>query len=138
MDSTVLRKRLSTFKTSKGSLTKVSDDLLFDIIRAWEAWTGTSTDLAKELGVNVKQVSFLVRKAKKLQREGKFPESEFKEIKVESSALNSMLAGGPCGIEIAWDQGKIIRFSQVEQLVDFLRAVGASCTASACPPKKVA
>lgn len=122
MDNTVLRKRLSTFKSSGGSLIKVSDDLLFDVIRAWEAWAGTSTDLAKELGVNVKQVSFLVRKAKKLQREGKFPESEFKEIKIESSPTPSF-SGSPCGIEIAWDNGKIIRFGQVEQLVDFLKRV---------------
>ncbi len=122
MDNTVLRKRLSTFKTSSGSLIKVSDDLLFDVIRAWEAWTGTSTDLAKELGVNVKQVSFLVRKAKKLQREGRFPESEFKEIKIESSSV-AQFSRDPCGIELAWDQGKIIRFSQVEQLVDFLKKV---------------
>ena len=122
MDNTVLRKRLSTFKSSSGSLIKVSDDLLFDIIRAWEAWTGTSTDLAKELGVNVKQVSFLVRKAKKLQREGKFPESEFKEIKIESSPT-SLFSGSPCGIELAWDNGKVIRFGQVEQLVDFLKKV---------------
>lgn len=122
MDNTVLRKRLSTFKTSGGSLIKVSDDLLFDVIRAWEAWVGTSTDLAKELGVNVKQVSFLVRKAKELQRAGKFPESEFKEIKIESPPT-SLFSGSPCGIEIAWDNGKVIRFGQVEQLVDFLKKV---------------
>ena len=75
MDNAVIKKRLSTFKSSKGNLVKVSEDLLFDVIRAWESWTGSSTDLAKELGVNVKQVSFLVRKAKKLHREGRFPDS---------------------------------------------------------------
>lgn len=122
MDNTVLRKRLSTFKTNKGNLTKVSDDLLFDVIRTWEAWTGTSTELAKEFGINVKQMGFLVKKAKKLSREGAFPVEEFKEIKIESSPAMSF-AGGPCGIEIAWDNGKIIRFGQVEQLVDFLKKV---------------
>lgn len=122
MDHGILRKRLSTFKTSKGNLTKVSEDLLFDVIRVWESWTGSSTDLAKELGVGVKQVSFLVRKAKKLHREGKFPDSEFKEIKVESS-LPGSFTGVPCGIEISWENGKLIRFSQVEQLVDFLKKV---------------
>ena len=33
MDNAVLRKRLMTFKGNKGNLIKVSDDLLFDIIR---------------------------------------------------------------------------------------------------------
>ncbi len=122
MDNAVLKKRLSTFKGSKGNLIKVSDDLLFDVIRSWESWTGTSTDLAKELGVHVKQLAFIVRKAKKLQREGKFPESEFKEIKLESSPTSSF-SGSPCGIEMAWDNGKVIRFGQVEQLVDFLKKV---------------
>lgn len=73
-----------TFKGNKGNLIKVSDDLLYDIIRSWEEWSGTSTDLAKELGIHVKQLSFIVRKAKKLHREGRFPVEEFKEIKINS------------------------------------------------------
>ena len=122
MDNAILRKRLSTFKSNKGNLIKVSDDLLFDIIRTWESWTGTSTELARELGLNVKQLGFIVSKAKKLQREGKF-ESDFKEIKVEGAPEAQGFQGAPCGIELAWESGKIIRFSQVEQLVDFLKKV---------------
>lgn len=136
MDNAVLRKRLSTFKSSKGNLIKVSDDLLFDVIRVWEAWSGTSTELAKELGVHVKQLAFIVRKAKKLHREGRFPESDFKEIKVESSQALGF-TGGPCGIEIAWDNGKLIRFAQVEQLVDFLKRQEAQLDCVQCR-KKVA
>ena len=31
---------------------------------------------------------------------------------------------GPClGIEMIWENGKLIRFQQVEQLVDFLKKV---------------
>ena len=121
MENAVLRKRLSTFKTSKGNLIKVSDDLLFDVIRAWEAWPGKSADLSKELGVHVKQLGFLVRKAKALQREGRFPEAEFKEIKIESPA--PIFSSGGYGIEIAWENGKLIRFAEVSQLVDFLKKV---------------
>ena len=49
----------------------------------------------------------------------------FKEIKVENSPSNlASLQGGPCtGVEIMWDNGKLIRFQQVEQLVDFLKKV---------------
>jgi hypothetical protein len=125
MDNTVLRKRLSTFKSSKGNLIKVSDDLLFDVIRSWEAWSGTSTELARELGIHVKQLAFIVRKAKKLHREGKFPVEDFKEIKVQESPSNLLsLTNGPCsGVEILWENGKLIRFQQVEQLIDFLKKV---------------
>jgi hypothetical protein len=121
MDNLTLRKRLMTFKSSKGSLTKVSDELLFDIIRSWETWAGTSTELAKELGINVKQLSFIVRKAKKLHREGRFPESEFKEIKLNYES-GQIIESVPCsGVEIIWNNGKVIRFSQVDLLVDFLK-----------------
>jgi hypothetical protein len=121
MDNLTLRKRLMTYKSSKGSLTKVSDELLFDIIRSWETWAGTSTELAKELGIHVKQLSFIVRKAKKLHREGRFPESEFKEIKLNSES-GQIIESAPCsGVEIIWNNGKIIRFSQVDLLIDFLK-----------------
>ena len=120
MDNATLRKRLSTFKSSKGSLTRVSDDVLCDVIRAWEQWNGKSTDLGRELGIDKYQLVFLIKKAKQLKREGKFPEDGFKEIKVDGA---QSLGSSPCGIELAWDGGKVIRFSQVEQLVDFLKKV---------------
>lgn len=120
MDNLVLKKRLSTFKSSKGSLTKVSDDVLVDVIRVWEQWTGKSTDLARELGLDKWQLIFLIKKAKQLKREGMFPVEGFKEIKVVEGSGQLP----PCtGIEVAWDNGKIIRFAEVSQLVDFLKKV---------------
>ena len=122
MDHAILKKRLSSFKSAKGSLTRVSDDVLVDVIRVWEQWNGKSTDLGRELGIDKYQLVFLIKKAKQLKREGIFPVDSFKEIKLE--APGSMpIVGSPCGIEISWDNGKLIRFSQVEQLVDFLKKV---------------
>lgn len=120
MDNAIIKKRLSTFKSGKGSLTRVSDDVLADVIRVWEEWpAGKSGDLARELGIDRYQLVFLIKKAKQLKRKGAFPMDGFKEIKVESAAL----LGAPCGIELTWDNGKLIRFQQVEQLVDFLKKV---------------
>ena len=120
MDNTILKKRLSTFRTEKGVLKNVSDELLIDILRAWEGWPGNSKDFYTSIGVSFKQMAKLMGKAKKLHREGRFPESEFKEIRVESSPSAFT---GPCSIELSWEQGKVIRFGQVEQLVDFLKKV---------------
>ena len=123
MDNTILKKRLSTYRTEKGILKNVSDELLIDILRAWEAWPGNAKDFYTSIGVSWKQMAKLMGKAKRLQREGRFPESEFKEIRVEGS---SEAAGpmSPCqGIELSWEAGKVIRFQQVEQLVDFLKKV---------------
>ena len=81
--------------------------------------------MAKELGVTMRQLVILVEKAKKVIRDGGYPMSDFKEVKVESSPSNLVsLRGGPCmGVEIMWDNGKLIRFQQVEQLIDFLKKV---------------
>jgi len=120
MDNAILKKRLSTFKSSKGSLIRVSDDVLFDVIRVWEQWSRKSSELARELGIDIKQLVFLIKKAKQLKREGVFPEENFKEVKLEGSVGP---VGSSCGIEIMWDNGKVIRFAQVELLVEFLKKV---------------
>lgn len=123
MDHVVLKKRLSTFRTEKGSITKVSDDVLIDVLNAWESWPGLAKDFYKEIGVSQRQMATIVGKAKKLKREGYFPGAEFKEIKVADSSVVTF-ANSPCnGIEVAWDNGKVIRFPQVEMLVDFLKKV---------------
>ena len=118
-ENMVLKKRLNTFMTEKGILKNVSDELLIDILRAWEAWPGNSKDFYTSLGVSWKQMAKLMGKAKKLHREGRFPESEFKEVKLISDS--PMVSACGCTIELALDTGKVIRFSAVDQLVDFLK-----------------
>lgn len=121
----VLKKRISSYRTPKGRLTRVPDELLVDILRAWEQWTGPGSAFYSALGADHRKMAGLIGRAKKLKREGVFPEEAFKEIKIEESPSNlTSLMSGPCqGIEIVWEQGKLIRFSQVEHLVDFLKKV---------------
>ena len=125
MDLEILKKKISTYKTDSGRVRNVSDELLMEILLAWEHWTGAADGFYKSLGVSRNGISSIIGKAKKLRREGHFPASDFKEIKVEESPSNLVsLISGPCsGVEILWDGGKLIRFQQVEQLVDFLKKV---------------
>ena len=120
MDLTILKKKISTYRTEGGYLKKVGDDLLMELLMAWETWSGPSSGFYSELGVDSRKMAVLIGKAKKLKREGHFPVEEFKEIKVvEGPGLH-----GPCqGIEISWDNGKLIRFPAVDQLVEFLKKV---------------
>jgi len=122
MENLVIKKRLSTFKTEGGTLSGVSDDLLLDVLRAWETWSGTSRDFYEDLGLSRMQLGGLIKKAKKLNRSGDYPSGDFKEIRIESppTFLSSAILNS---IELSWDQGKVIRFSQVEQLVEFLKKV---------------
>lgn len=125
MDMEVLKKRISSYRTPKGRLTRVPDELLIDILRAWEQWTGPGSGFYSALGADHRKMAGLIGRAKKLKREGVFPEEMFKEIKMEESPGNlTSVVSSPCqGIEIIWDNGKLIRFPQVEQLIDFLKKV---------------
>ena len=123
MDNGIIRKKLNTFKSTKGALRQVNNDVVLEVLRAWENWPGTAADLYRELGLSKMQLVTMIQKAKRLVKSGAVTESEFEEI--SATALPGIVAGEPvtshCSIELAWDQGKVIRFAQVEQLIDFLK-----------------
>ncbi len=120
MDLVVLKKKLSTFRSEKGKLMNVSDELLYELLVAWEGWTGPASGFYSAIGADHRKMAKLIGRAKRLKREGVFPSEEFKEIKISDPPTG--IASGPCqGMEILWDNGKIIRFSQVEFLIDFLK-----------------
>ncbi|MEK6704596.1 MAG: hypothetical protein AABZ06_02300 [Bdellovibrionota bacterium] len=123
MDTNILKKRLSTFRTGKtGRLSKISDDLVVDLLRAWESWAGQSKDFYKELGMSKQQLANVIKKGKRLMKNGNLSgSSDFKELKLESLIGAPTGMGGP--IEVSWEKGKVIRFSQVDALVDFLKKV---------------
>jgi hypothetical protein len=122
MDLEILNKKVSSYRDDGGRVRKVSDELLLEILHAWEQWTGPARGFSSAVGVSPKGISSIIGKAKKLKREG-FPAGDFKEIKIEGGQSPSGLSGPCTGIELSWDQGKVIRFPQVDQLVEFLKKV---------------
>ena len=120
MDNTVLKKKLSTYLSAKGQLRNLNDDMLFEVITSWENWTGTSVEFYRSLGFSKQQMAGLIGKAKKLKREGRFGTGEFKPVTIDTPAI--LPDHGPCaGAEIVWTNGRVIRFSQVDLLLDFLK-----------------
>lgn len=121
MDLEILKKRLSSYRTPKGRLTRVPDELLVDVLIAWEQWTGPASGFYAALGADHRKMAGLIGRAKKLKREGFFPEEAFKEIKISDPPMPGATT---CqSIEIVWDNGKVIRFPQVDCLIDFLKKV---------------
>lgn len=123
MDLEILRKKISTFRGDGGRVRITESSLLMEILLAWEQWQGPIKEFYRAIGVSQTGMASIIGRAKKLRREGQFPAEEFKEIKVEGV---SPVVGGaaPCiGIELCWDQGKVIRFPQVDQLLEFLKKV---------------
>ena len=124
MDLEILKKKISTFRGEGGRVRITSDELLMEILLAWEQWSGPTKGFYSAIGVSANGMASVIGKAKKLRREGHFPAEDFKEIKVADGAAPAGAGLPPCsGVEIAWDNGKLIRFTEVDQLVDFLKKV---------------
>jgi len=115
----ILRKKLSSYRTDKGRITRVSDELLGEILKAWEQWTGPASGFYTALGADHRKMASLIGRAKKLKRDGHFPEELFKEIKIVEPPVGIM-SPLPGVIELALDGTKLIRFSGVPQLIEFL------------------
>ena len=122
MDNAILKKRLGTFKSSKGSLARISDDVIIDVLKAWECWEGSTKKFSSEIGISFAQLGVIIKKGKKLIKNGVVSDSEFKQIAVqEPSETSEVECKG--GIVLKWETGKTIRFPQVDQLVEFLKKV---------------
>lgn len=119
-----LKKKLSTYLTEKGRLQNVSDELLYEVLLAWEAWTGTGTEFYRSIGFSHRQMAKLLGKAKKLKREGYFGAGDFKEIQIEGLhevEVQTQPVGHAGLIELDQGKGVLIRFPEVRQLLEFLK-----------------
>ncbi|MEI7441483.1 MAG: hypothetical protein WCK43_07625 [bacterium] len=124
MDLVTLKKKLSTYESDKGYLKNVGEDVLYEVLVAWENWTGASKDFYRALGFTQRQMACIVGKAKKLKRDGAFGSGEFKQVKIDPVMAETAAGSNPClGAEITWTNGRVIRFSGVDMLVDFLKKV---------------
>lgn len=119
MDNTVLRKRITTFKSSQGHLRSISNEVILEVLQAWEQWPGSTADFYRDLGIKKGQLSSIIRRAKKLIKEGASIEQDFKEVEIDGPALLNS-SPSECCIELVWDKNKIIRFRNTTYLLDFL------------------
>jgi hypothetical protein len=119
MELEILKKKISTFRGEGGRVRITDDSLLMEILFNWEQWKGPVKEFYRAIGVSAKGMASIIGRAKKMRREGHFPAEEFKEVKIEGAVTGVM---APCsGIELYWSEGKIIRFPQVDQLLEFLK-----------------
>jgi len=124
MDNTTLKRKVQTYKTEGGYLKKLPDDLLIEILDAWEQWTGKSEEFYKSIGSTYKQMAAHIGKAKKLKREG-FANSEFKELKIgQTSEPGEIVFDSPgTSIVLKYKDNNIISFPNVDNLIEFLKKV---------------
>ncbi len=121
MDLTVLSKKISSYRTPKGRITNLPNELLAEILHEWEQWSGAPSAFYKLLGVDFRKMGSMMGKAKQLKRDGAFDGLQFTEITLDQET-GQVMELPPCsGVELVWEGGRIIRFSRVEILLDFLK-----------------
>lgn len=121
MDLTVLTKKISSYRTPAGKITNLPNELLGEILHAWEHWTGAGDGFYKAIGMDRRKMAKLMGKAKQLKRDGAFDGLNFTEVVLDPES-GQVMELPPCsGVELVWEGGRIIRFSRVEMLLDFLK-----------------
>lgn len=118
MELEVLKKKLSSFKGDGGRIRGVNDELLIEILSAWENWTGTAKEFYKSIGSSPKGMASMIGKAKRLKREGH--SMPFQEVQIEGLTNVPTHSAIPCDIEVQ-DQNKVIRFRKVDLLIEYLK-----------------
>jgi hypothetical protein len=125
METVTLKKKLSTYVSDGGYLKNVPEELLFEILCAWEEWTGSSKEFYSTIGFSQRKMASLIGKAKKLKRDGYFGNDYFKEIKPPTDEERAVAVTANCKlIEVQSNNGQIIRFPEVSQLMEYLEKVG--------------
>jgi hypothetical protein len=121
MDLTVLKKKINSYRTPSGKVTNLPNELLAEVLHAWEQWSGPGLGFYTAIGVNYKKMAVIMGKAKQLKRDGAFDGLQFTEITLNEES-GQVMELPPCsGMELVWEGGRIIRFSRVEMLLDFLK-----------------
>lgn len=118
MELEILKKKLSTFKGEGGSIRGVSDELLLEVLSAWELWGGTAQDFYRGLGSSHKGMASMIGKAKRLKRSG--AAIPFQEMAIEGITNADIPMPITCDIEVQ-EKNKIIRFRKVDLLVEYLK-----------------
>lgn len=123
MDLTVLKKKISSYRTPKGRITSLPDELLGEILHAWEQWSGPAAGFYKELGVDFRKMGSIMGRAKQLKRDGVFDGLNFTEVVIAEDSESPNTACPPssgCSIELVY-KNNVIRFGSSDLLLDFLK-----------------
>ena len=124
MDLVILKKKIDGYRDSGGSIKNVAPDLLLELRQTWEQYTGSAEQFRSELGIRIGTLRNLLIESKKLNHV--IASAGAVAIAVEGNApeqLQSEENGGSGNtLELVFDHGsKVIRFPNVDTLIDFMR-----------------
>lgn len=118
MDFEILRKKLESFRTPGGCYKNIKSELLIELLRVWEEYKGPSTTFAKQLGMTQRQLGRQIREARKAAVISDAVDPAFQALQVPSLAEDATKEGG---ISMSWGGDKVVKFPNVDLLIEFLR-----------------
>ncbi len=120
MDLMILKKKMDGYRASNGSIKNVSAELLMELRQAWENYTGSAEEFRSEVGVKMGTLRNLLKASKKLNHIIASADAMVVAGSDQSHLEDGSVAGAV--IELAFINGsKVIRFPNVDLLIDFIR-----------------
>jgi hypothetical protein len=92
---------------------------LVELLRLWEGHIGPSIEIAKQLGMKRQQLSRLIREARRVASSTESVDPAFQALHIQLPTEGVPAAAA--GIELSWGGDKVVKFANVDLLVDFLR-----------------
>ena len=123
----ILKKKIDGYRAANGSIKNVPPELLLEIRQTWGHYTGTPEQFRSELGVKTGTLRNLLVESRKLNHV--IASAGAVGLVAENAEESAMLgqdhiegAVNSDALELVFDHGiKVIRFPNVDLLVDFLR-----------------
>jgi len=125
----ILKKKIDGYRDSAGSIKSVPPELLLELRQTWEHYIGSPDQFRSELGVRAGTLRNLLKESKKLNH-------VIASVGAVGLALEGVSEGGSPEqqphsegngasghtLELTFDHGsKVIRFSSVDLLIEFMR-----------------
>jgi hypothetical protein len=123
MDLVILKKKIDGFRSSNGQLQNVPPELLLELRQAWENFTGPVEEFRRELGMKVGTLRKLLVDSKKLNHVLASAEAVgLPEAEAQTTLTTGNGEGSVKSLELIYDgRNKVIRFPDVEMLIEFLK-----------------
>ncbi len=129
MDLMILKKKIDGYRAANGCIKKLPPELLLELRQTWENYAGTPEQFRSELGVKTGTLRNLLVESKKLNHViasagavGLVVQNAEESAMSDQGHIQSIVSSQGDMLELVFDHGtKVIRFPNVDTLVDFLR-----------------
>jgi len=141
MDLLILKKKIDGYRLANRCIKKLPPELLLELRQTWENFSGDQDEFRSKLGLRIGTLRNLLVESKKLNHaissstaiglpHNGLPLVELGNLQGQEDLSESGMGATPKtspanhGLELVFDDGnKIIRFPNVDLLIEFLRKV---------------